>query len=244
MLYVISIYVMYKSNLTMIKIRNDIKNNLSISLIKDGVFAEFQNITIYSDSKKENKAYNIMIYQKSTKKDEKNILLQAQSAVINANIITLYNGNFQNFDTQHNNNPNILFFDEYSIDFNELSMDESKMKIRIDSLSTIELFKLLKNKNDSYNNILFELNYRLGFPLLAIIIPLFSGSIILNEAFNRVSTNRTLIKSGIISLLSYIISLFLFYKIKNNPLFIYVLYFTITLIFLYSLYLIKERKNI
>ncbi len=52
--YIINLYASYKSNLAIRKLRLEIQNNVSFSIIKDGVFSKFKNLIIYVDKKEDN----------------------------------------------------------------------------------------------------------------------------------------------------------------------------------------------
>lgn len=250
--YFISLYGGYKSNLKIREIRQDIQNNLSFSMIKDGTFIRFKDIVIYADKKEENIAYNVIIYNKANKKnDGMDILLQAEKAIINKNVITLYNGNFQRFNNNIKQSPEILFFNEYNVNFDDLLNEQNNTTIkRIDSLSLFKLFHILNNydeyKNEfiNKNKIIYEINYRLTFPLMSILMALLSGALILYGAFNRISNYKNLMRTSLLSILSYILLLSLYQKVESNIIFIYILYFMISVIFGISCYLIREKKRI
>ena len=250
--YFISLYGGYKSNLKIREIRQDIQNNLSFSMIKDGTFIRFKDIVIYADKKEENIAYNVIIYNKANKKnDGMDILLQAEKAIINKNVITLYNGNFQRFNNDIKQSPEILFFNEYNVNFDDLLNEQNNTTIkRIDSLSLLKLFHILnnydeyKNEFDNKNKIIYEINYRLTVPLMSILMALLSGALILYGAFNRISNYKNLMRTSLLSILSYILLLSLYQKVESNIIFIYILYFMIFIIFGISCYLIREKKRI
>lgn len=250
--YFISLYGGYKSNLKIREIRQEIQNNLSFSMIKAGSFIKFKDIVIYADAKDENIAYNIIIYNKANAKSKgKDILVQAEKAEINKNIITLYNGNFQRFDNSIKESPEILFFSEYNINFDNLTNEPNYTTIkRLDSLSTIKLFNILHNYKyyeDEFKSkieVISELNYRLTFPLTSLIIALLSGSIILHGAFNRLNNRKTLIRTSLTSIISYILLLSLYQKVENGVIFMYILYIMMFAIIILSCYLIRERKRI
>lgn len=247
--YGISLYVSYKSNLAIRKLRLEIQNNISFSIIKDGVFSKFKNLIIYADKKEGDIAYNIVIYSKASKTSEKNIFLQAEKAIIDGNIITLYNGNFQRFTYSYKDAPEILFFKEYNVDFNELSGEKSNLVLKIDSFSTLKLIDILKNF-DNYKDlykkekVMYELNYRLSFPLIVMVLSLLSGSLMLKGTFNRVSNSKVVSQTSIASMFTYILLLSLIQKIADGIIYLYILYIVILAIVIFSFYLIKEKKVI
>lgn len=246
--YSISLYASYKSNLAIRKLRLEIQNNVSFSIIKDGVFSKFKNLIIYADKKEDNTAYNIIIYSKADNiKEDKDLLLQSEKAVINGSIITLYNGNFQRFTGKYEDGPEILFFKEYNIDFNELSGEKNNLILKIDSFSTLKLINILRNfgeYKDIYNKnkIIYEINYRLSFPLVAIVMALLSGSLMLRGTFNRVSNSKVVAQTSIISMAAYIILLSLYQKVGDNILYLYILYIVIATIIIFSFCSIREKK--
>lgn len=248
--YSISLYGGYRSSYEIRKLRSEIQNNISFSIIKEGAFTSFKNLVIYADEIRDNKAYNIMIYNKSEDlKKEKNLLLQAKSAELNDNIITLYNGNFQRFTNDYNDGPDIVFFKEYNTDFQELSGEQATFNLRLDSISTIKLIEMLLNldkyRNEyNVNKIIYEVNYRLTFPLTIILIAFLSGSLMLDSSFNRISTSKITMKTSIASILTYIISLSLYQKVEDNSMFLIALYIFIIAVLIFSFNLIKEKKTI
>ncbi len=248
--YFISLYGGYRSNLEIRKIRSNIQNNISFAIIKEGVFTNFKNFVIYADRIEDNKAYNIIIYNRSediTK--EKNLLLQAQASELNGNVITLYNGNLQRFTNNYNEGPEIVFFKEYNTDFQEISGETNNVILRLDSFSTIRLINMLmdlhqyKNFFDK-NKIIYEVNYRLTFPLTIIVMAFLSGSLMLESTFNRISTSKITLKTSIASMSVYIIMLSLYQKVADNIIFLYILYIFIAIVLFFSLNLIKEKKTI
>ena len=248
--YFISLYFGYISNLKIRKIRSAIRDNISFSIVKEGVFTEFKNFTIYADKIENNKAYNIIIYSKSkdiTKED--NLLLQARFAEIDGNIITLHNGNIQTFGNNYNIPPDIVFFKEYYTDFHEISGKQETTISRVDSSSTKKLLKMLPNLKAysgifNTKKIIYEVNYRLTFPLVIIVMAFLSGALMLNSSFNRVSTSKITLKTAIISMTVYIIILSLYQKAGDSKIYIFALYLFITAILLYSFKLIREKKTI
>ena len=250
--YFISLYGGYKSNLKIREIRQNIQNNLSFSMIKEGSFIKFKDIVIYADKKEDNKAYNIIIYNSAnTKNDNKNILVQAKSAEINNNIITLFDGSFQRSNDKIDSNPEILFFKEYNVNFDDLMNGNTSSTIkRVDSSSIVKLIDILRNY-DKYavdfpnkNKVIYELNYRLTFPLISVLMALLSGSLVLRGAFNRISNYKNIMITSIISVLVYIIFLSLYQKISSNIIYVYILYSFMFLILIVSGFLIREKKKI
>ena len=69
-----------------------------------------------------------------------------------------------------------MFFDKYFIDINDLIENKNIVINRLDSISTLKLFDVLKNYNDykniypNKNKLFYEVNYRFGFPLISIIV--------------------------------------------------------------------------
>ncbi len=248
--YSISLYVSYKSNLAIRKLKLDIQNNVSFSIIKDGVFSKFKNLIIYADKKEDNVAYNVIIYNKADNINEnKDMLLQAEKAVINGNIITLHNGNFQRFTGRYEDGFETLFFKEYNIDFNELSGEKNNLILKIDSFSTLKLINILKNFDeykDMYNKkkVIYELNYRLSFPLVAIVMALLSGSLMLRGTFNRVSNSKVVGQTSVISMGAYIVLLSLYQKVADGILYLYILYIVMAILIIFSFCSIKEKKVI
>lgn len=248
--YFISLYGSYKANLALREFRQEIQNNISFSMIKEGSFAKFKNLVIYVDKKTENKVFNILIYSQAKKETEKNFLLQAQTAEINENIITLYNGNFQQFSSDYTEAPEIMFFEKYYVNLNDLISEKNTSIYRVDSLSTIKLIQIFKNYKEykeffpNENKIIYEINYRLTFPLLSIIIALLSGSLMLEATFNRVNSTKLLLKTSIISGSVYIILLSLYQKVADGLIFLCILYFCIIILMIISFQLTKEKKVI
>lgn len=246
--YSISLYASYKSNLAIRKLRLEIQNNVSFSMIKDGVFNKFKNLIIYADKKEENIAYNVIIYNKADNiKEDKDLLLQAERAVINGSIITLYNGNFQRFTGKYEDGPEMLFFKEYNIDFNELSGEKNSLILKVDSFSTLKLINILINfddYSDTYDRkkVIYEINYRLSFPLVAIVMALLSGSLMLRGTFNRVSNSKVVAQTSIISMSAYILLLSLYQKVSDGILYLYILYIIMSALVIFSFYSIKEKK--
>ena len=248
--YFFSLYGIYKSNMMVRELRQEIQNNISFSMIKEGSFVKFKNIVIYADKKDKNNAYNVLIYNQAKNINEKNYILQANMAKIEGNIITLYNGNFQQFTFDKTKSPEILFFDKYFIDINDLIENKNIVINRLDSISTLKLFDVLKNYNDykniypNKNKLFYEVNYRFGFPLISIIVALLTGALMLEATFNRVSNTKLLLKASIFGGGSYIILLSLFQKVADGIQFLYILYIFFVILLIISFRLIKEKKVI
>ncbi|MDD2840458.1 MAG: LptF/LptG family permease [Rickettsiales bacterium] len=248
--YFISLYGSYKSSLMVRELKQEIQNNISFSMVKEGSFIKFKNIVIYADKKDKNKIFNVLIYNQAKTEEKKNFLLQAKMAEINANIITLYDGNFQQFTSNYEKAPEIVFFKKYYINLDDLINEQNVSIFKTDSVSTLELIKIIKNYDDykqffpNKNKVIYELNYRLTFPLLSIIIAFLSGSLMLEATFNRVSNSKILLKTSIISGSVYIILLSLYQKVADGLIFLYILYVCIMLLLLLSFIMIRERNNV
>lgn len=246
--YFISLYGSYKSNLMIRELRQEIQDNISFSMVKEGSFAKFKNIVIYADKKDKNKAYNILIYNEGKAQNDKNFLLQAKLAEINADIITLYDGNIQQFSFDYSDSPEIVFFKKYYVNLNSLIDGSISSVVRTDSASTLELVKVIKNYDEyktlfpNKNKVIYEINYRLTFPLLSIIIALLSGSLMLEATFNRVSNSKILLKTSIISGSVYIVLLSLYQKVADSLIFLYILYICIAILLFLSFKMVKEKK--
>ena len=102
---------------------------------------------------------------------------------------------------------------------------------------------LYKNFFDK-NKIIYEVNYRLTFPLTIIVMAFLSGSLMLESTFNRISTSKITLKTSIASMSVYIIMLSLYQKVADNIIFLYILYIFIAIVLFFSLNLIKEKKTI
>ena len=121
---------------------------------------------------------------------------------------------------------------------------------RVDSSSIVKLIDILRNY-DKYavdfpnkNKVIYELNYRLTFPLISVLMALLSGSLVLRGAFNRISNYKNIMITSIISVLVYIIFLSLYQKISSNIIYVYILYSFMFLILIVSGFLIREKKKI
>ena len=248
--YFISLYCGYISNMQIRKIRYNIQNNVSFSIIKEGAFTNFKNIVIYAEKIENNKAYNVIVYNKSQDiSKEKNLLIQSKHIELNDGIITMYNGNIQRFTNNYIDGPEIVFFEKYNTDFQEFSGKSSDVVLKIDSFSTLKIIKMILNLNkyrNTYdiNRIIYEANYRLTFPLVIILIALLSGSLILESSFNRISMSKIILKTSIFSISTYIIILSLYQKIIDNIIFLPILYIFMIIILSFSIKLIGEKKTI
>jgi lipopolysaccharide export LptBFGC system permease protein LptF len=227
--------------------RHEIRDNLSYSMIKAGVFTRFKNVIIYAEEKDDNIVRNIVIYTRPRNETEKNMLAQARSATINKNIVTLRNGNFQQFNEDEKNSPDILFFEKYILDLNDISEDKTETYMRPDTLSIIQLFYNLKNYDKenltfSKNKLIYEINYRLSFPLLSVIMALLSGSLVLNNSFSRTTNIKVMLKTSVISVSTYLLLLSIYQKVEKNTNFIFVQFIVISAILILCVRLLKERN--
>jgi lipopolysaccharide export LptBFGC system permease protein LptF len=160
-------------------------------------------------------------------------------------MINLYNGNFQKFNNEEPQDIEILFFKEYKFDLSSLFKNkEISLSKRYNNIPTMELFNMFANPKTNNvlgrNEVISELNYRLFFPLISIILSLLSGSLILNFTFNRASNIKSISITSLILVLVYAIFLFLFQKSSNNIYLIYVLFAFMILITSVSIHLIKD----
>ena len=99
-----------------------------------------------------------------------------------------------------------------------------------------------KNIYPNKNKLIYEINYRISFPLISIIVALLTGALMLEATFNRVSNAKLLLKASIFGGGSYIISLSLFQKVADGIQFLYILYIFFVILLIISFRLIKEKK--
>ncbi len=156
-----------------------------------------KKITIYVGKKNQiDELEDIILFENNA---EKSKTIIAKSGVIlnenNKNLLVLLNGSVQ----EENNNKKIAI-----IDFDKITLDLSQYSkktvdyYKFPEISSIELFKRAKNKNDSQlPDIISELNNR-------IVIPLFIPSLVILACFlmsiNREFINKTIFKITIFSI--------------------------------------------
>ncbi|GMO62135.1 MAG: hypothetical protein Ta2D_08430 [Rickettsiales bacterium] len=237
--FFIGIYFAPKSYYNIAKIKNRIINNVSISIIKEKNFISLQNFTIYAEEKDNEVLTNVLIYNTDR---EKNLLLQAKTAIISDANIKLLAGTMQETLTAKNEEK-FIFFDEYVVSLNDfIKMDDNnESNYSVYSYPTLMLINAVKNKYDG--DYFEELVKRFLYPLLSFILPALAGVMVLNSDFNRVSNTKNTIQITLTCLVVFVISYFLLSNINNTLIYFYL--FVAFLIFLFAviIHLIKENLH-
>jgi lipopolysaccharide export LptBFGC system permease protein LptF len=155
-----------------------------------------KKITIYVGKKNQiNELEDIILFENNA---EKSKTIIAKSGVIlnenNKNLLVLLNGSVQE---ENNKKIAIIDFDKITLDLSQYSK-RTVDYYKLPEISSIELFKRAKNKNDSQlPDIISELNNR-------IVIPLFIPALVILACFlmsiNREFINKTIFKIIIFSL--------------------------------------------
>lgn len=155
-----------------------------------------KKITIYVGKKNQiNELEDIILFENNA---EKSKTIIAKSGVIlnenNKNLLVLLNGSVQE---ENNKKIAIIDFDKITLDLSQYSK-RTVDYYKLPEISSIELFKRAKNKNDSQlPDIISELNNR-------IVIPLFIPALVILACFlmsiNREFINKTIFKITIFSL--------------------------------------------
>jgi lipopolysaccharide export system permease protein len=156
-----------------------------------------KKITIYVGKKNQiNELEDIILFENNADKSKTII---AKSGIIvnenNKNLLVLVNGSIQ--EESSNKKIAIIDFDKITLDLNQYSK-RTVDYYKFPEIDSFELFKRVKNKNDSQLlDIISELNNR-------IIIPLFIPSLVILACFlmsiNREFINKTFFKITIFSL--------------------------------------------
>ena len=156
-----------------------------------------KKITIYVGKKNQiNELEDIILFENNADKSKTII---AKSGVIvnenNKNLLVLVNGSIQ--EESSNKKIAIIDFDKITLDLSQYSK-RTVDYYKFPEIDSFELFKRVKNKNDSQLlDIISELNNR-------IVIPLFIPSLVILACFlmsiNREFTNKTFFKIAIFSL--------------------------------------------
>ena len=239
-LYFLTLYLIPKFEYQLQILKRDLSKNLSLNLLKEDTFTNIKNNIIFFETKKNNLLQNVIIYQQPIKQNKKYVIMHAKEAKVNSNIIELYDGNFQSYK-QEKKIPNILYFKKYVFHFNEFNLNK-KILFKAKMIPTNKLLFYFKYEKKYFLDIIFEFHYRFLLPLFSIFIPLFSSAFLLNVSYNRIHTSKMTILPIVLSLIVYLILLFLLHQIKENLYFAYTLYVCISIIIIYSYYLIQEKK--
>ncbi|GMO58333.1 MAG: hypothetical protein Ta2D_04060 [Rickettsiales bacterium] len=237
--FFIGVYFAPKSYYNIAKIKNKIINNVSISIIKEKNFISLQNFTIYAEKKENEILTNVLIYNTDR---EKNLLLQAKTAIISNANIKLLEGTMQE-TLIANKEEKFIFFDEYVVSLNDfIKMDNNnESSYSTYSYPTLMLINAVKKKYDG--DYFEELVKRFLYPLLSFILPALAGVMVLNSDFNRVSNTKNTIQITLTCLVVFVISYFLLSNISNTLIYFYL--FVAFLVFLFGvlIHLTKEKNN-
>jgi lipopolysaccharide export system permease protein len=179
------------SNYSRYLLLNSTVGSISPSIKNNNFNNPLKKITIYVGKKNQiNELEDVILFENNA---EKSKTIIAKSGVIvnenNKNLLVLINGSIQ--EENSNKKISIVDFDKITLDLNQYNKRTINY-YKIPELSSLELFKRLKNKNDyQLLDIIGELNSR-------IVIPLFIPSLILLACFlmpiNREFINKTVFK--------------------------------------------------
>jgi lipopolysaccharide export system permease protein len=240
--FFLTLYEIPKSNEEIIKIKDSIWNTVSFNLFQEGSFVNFNDFTFYTDKREKNFLSNVLIYKKDRVED---IFIQAQNVLIAGKNIKLFNGFIEKGRLNE-----FLFFDDYVVNIGDLLEEEEEEKERynIYSIPTNKLIEIYSNLSKSTNfsreRVVYEISFRFLYPLSIILIVLLSASMILSGNFDRVSNKKSVINATLFSTIVFISILFFVKQIKKDEIYAYFVTIEMIIVFMISIFLIRERNTI
>lgn len=218
-------------------IKDRIYSDILNTAFNENNFINIDNITFYTKKRSNNKLESVIV---SIKNEKDTNTIYAKEAVINKNVINFNNGNIY---INGKNRNSIIYFDEYNFNLSNF-YNKNKLKNRpLDTLNINELLKTKIDKNNkrTYTKYLNQIYSKISMSVLCFAIGIFSGALILNKSFSRMSNSYT----AIISILSVTTSIVMIYTIKNGSSNIHSIYISNilnVLIIMFSVINLKIKK--
>lgn len=245
----LNLFVIPNSMKNLKDLEHSLKETTSISFIKEGEFNNFPSLTVYIREKnKTGQVSGIFAYAHPPHKPsyiliaEKGFLEKDSNSVLH---LLLYNGIRKELHEKIEK-QNTLYFKQTIVSLKSEKKAETRRSRKIGEFSLKELFipdstqftkvDILKMKVEGHSRILT--------PFLALTYSLISVTIILLVPFRRTGfMTRIILTFGSVLILQ-IISLFFINLSTKIPNLIWIFYFFITLIIIFSSYFLKKERSL
>jgi lipopolysaccharide export LptBFGC system permease protein LptF len=199
MLFLITLYLLPKSNREFESVKYSMKNSITNVLLRnDDSFNNFKNITIYTKDVNNDILSSLVIYIKGDK-GEQDRIIHAERGIINGDNILLTNGNIQESGSDNGDHIKILFFKKYALNITEYYGLDTGGKF---SEKLMYLHELAEIKNKSQKT-KAEITKRVIIPLFSIVLAILSVTLMLNINFTRMENGRRLFKNYLICIVVF-----------------------------------------
>ncbi len=171
------------------ELRDDIRTNISSRWIQPGVFQDVIGVTFYTKQKtRAGEMRGIFVHDARDPANASTITAELGRIIETDNglRLILLKGTRQSIDKK-NRKPNIITFEQYSLDVENPHIIRSKAK-RPNELSLAELFSVTSDKNEDEalkNRSYIEAHERILMPLIVFPLCLFAGLAFLLGDYNR-----------------------------------------------------------
>lgn len=243
-MYGLTFYLIPYVNVKFDEMKILIKNDISNLLLKNTNFDSIQNLTFYADSDpiEENKLHNFILYIKPDENNKNERIIYSQEGYVNNNIVSLKNGNVQEYDRQNKDKMNLIFFKDYSFDLNEYYNIDFKKKDLKDDADLMYIDELFAVK-DKTTEIKGEIAIRLLNPLFGFVFSIFACVLTLQKKYSRINDELNTAKIYFVSITLLSFCLYLAKSSRYNN---YYIWLTVAILILTSIYnfLFINKKTI
>lgn len=244
--YLISFFLMPYANKKLRLSRINFENNYSNISFSQGVFENLRSLTIYVNEKKaDNKLYGVFLHDEKNKEYSLTITSKSGNLSFEQGSLLLYmqDGTAQRYN-RDSKESEILHFDEYV--FNLSENNESK-KIRTRWKPKERYLSELINPEEGVSQkeidkYRAELQQRLTYPLISIVIVLFALSSMLSGNFSRRGNNKNIIFASFSAILFLSITIVIYRMIETKYYLTPILYFNFILFTLIAIKFLLPRR--
>ena len=219
-----------------------IRDNYISSMLEENVFNNLsKDLTIYINKQLDDGGLTgIIIYDQ---REGMPAIITAQTAKLtsidNGLLIELHKGSRQHLN--QNKQIEVLFFDSSSITVQYNKLNEIRRSHAPNQLYIYELISSSVDDQKLKNDINFEINKRLSWPLLNLALASIAISTILSTHYNRIWKYKNTILGTAMASFTIFLSLVFTNKSENSLMFTFALYLNPVLVTWLSLYILKQR---
>ncbi|AZL15062.1 LptF/LptG family permease [Rickettsiales endosymbiont of Stachyamoeba lipophora] len=196
--YALSFYISPLANRKFQERKAFLQNHYAAIIIQGGAFTEpVKGLTIYIDKVLENNTYKGILVNDQRKSGQEMTMIAKEARLIedeNSSYFELTDGSRQEVK---DNKLSILFFKNFPLNITNYVKDPQQKWLEPQERNIFELFKHEDQRPEMQGKLRAELNQRLVWPLLCIIVSMIGSSLIISGYYRRYNYNNNMIKAGL-----------------------------------------------
>lgn len=243
----ISFYFMPLANKKLRTTRNNFENNYSNISFSKGTFEGLKSLTIYvKDKDEQNHLSGILLHDERSSESVVTITARSGNLKFENGSLLLYmqDGTVQRLK-YHENKEEILVFDDYVFNLTENSKTDRQFK-RWKAKERF-LSELINPDDDSEaDDILqykIELQQRLTYPLMSLVLAMIALAAILRGDLNRHGNNFNIVIASFFAVVFIAFTIAIYRLLETSLMLIPLLYLHFIIFFAVSFYILKSNSN-